>query len=82
METSLSSSELQAYYDDIDWDAFNDPRMDDATIENDLALWVIVAFKPPSTLRRSTTSVAPPKVPRNLHPAGTAMMHTWFFVAE
>ncbi len=36
METSLSSSELQAYYDDIDWDAFNDPRMDDATIENDL----------------------------------------------
>ncbi len=34
---ALSAAELQEYFEDLDWESFNDLRIDDATIERDLA---------------------------------------------
>ncbi len=34
---AMSSEELKEFFEDIDWEAFNDLRLDDATIERDLA---------------------------------------------
>ena len=36
-QMAMSSGELQDFFEDIDWEAFNDLRLDDATIERDLA---------------------------------------------
>ncbi|KJA22069.1 hypothetical protein HYPSUDRAFT_202539 [Hypholoma sublateritium FD-334 SS-4] len=35
---AVSAADIQAYFEDIDWASFNDLRIDDATIEQDLAI--------------------------------------------
>ncbi len=35
---AISAADIQDYYEDLDWDSFNDLRIDDATIERDLAV--------------------------------------------